>query len=112
LAIKFFPCAWVSVILGFGRRRIGREGAATPFLGSLKFDNGRVDLNQVSAKHDDSTSIRNPWRSSSRRRSGQLFGQDGFEKMVARVAQLEQQTGIYDLNQFTPAVSASQATSR
>ncbi len=42
----------------------------------------------------------------------ELFGQDGFEKMVARVAQLEQQTGIYDLNQFTPAVSASQARSR
>ena len=32
----------------------------------------------------------------------QLFGEDGFEKMVARVAQLEQQMGIHDLNQFTP----------
>jgi hemerythrin-like domain-containing protein len=30
------------------------------------------------------------------------FGEDGFEKMTARVAQLEQQMGIYDLNQFTP----------
>jgi hemerythrin-like domain-containing protein len=32
----------------------------------------------------------------------QLFGEDGFEKVVARVAQIEQQLGIYDLNQFTP----------
>jgi hemerythrin-like domain-containing protein len=32
----------------------------------------------------------------------QLFGEDGFEKMAARVAQLEQQIGIHDLNQFTP----------
>jgi len=30
------------------------------------------------------------------------FGEDGFEKMAARVAQLEQQIGIHDLNQFTP----------
>ncbi|MDA9523451.1 hypothetical protein XI06_25055 [Bradyrhizobium sp. CCBAU 11434] len=32
----------------------------------------------------------------------ELFGEDGFEKMAARVAQLEQQMGIHDLNQFTP----------
>ncbi|MDA9440151.1 hypothetical protein XH98_13640 [Bradyrhizobium sp. CCBAU 51745] len=32
----------------------------------------------------------------------QLFGEDGFENMAARVAQLEQQMGIHDLNQFTP----------
>ncbi|WP_244646325.1 hemerythrin domain-containing protein [Bradyrhizobium campsiandrae] len=32
----------------------------------------------------------------------QLFGADGFEQMAARVAQLEQQMGIHDLNQFTP----------
>jgi hemerythrin-like domain-containing protein len=32
----------------------------------------------------------------------ELFGQDGFEKMVARVAQLEQQMGTYDIDQFTP----------
>lgn len=31
-----------------------------------------------------------------------LFGEDGFEKMAARVAQLEQRMGIFDLNQFTP----------
>jgi len=30
-----------------------------------------------------------------------LFGEDGFEKMVTRVAQLEQRMGIHDLNQFT-----------
>jgi hemerythrin-like domain-containing protein len=33
----------------------------------------------------------------------QLFGEDGFEKMVDRVAQVERAIGIYDLNQFTPA---------
>ncbi|WP_407160235.1 hemerythrin domain-containing protein [Bradyrhizobium sp. STM 3557] len=32
----------------------------------------------------------------------ELFGEDGFEKMVARVARLEQQMGIHDLDQFTP----------
>ena len=32
----------------------------------------------------------------------QMFGDDGFEKMASRVARLEQQMGIYDLNQFTP----------
>jgi hemerythrin-like domain-containing protein len=31
------------------------------------------------------------------------FGQDGFETMVARVADIEKQLGIYDLSQFTPA---------
>jgi len=33
----------------------------------------------------------------------QLFGSDGFEKMVQRVAWLEQQIGIADLAKFTPA---------
>jgi hemerythrin-like domain-containing protein len=32
----------------------------------------------------------------------ELFGEDGFEKMAARVARLEQQMGIHDLDQFTP----------
>jgi len=32
----------------------------------------------------------------------ELFGEDGFEKMAARVAQLEQRMGIHDLGQFTP----------
>jgi hemerythrin-like domain-containing protein len=32
----------------------------------------------------------------------QLFGEDGFEKMVHRVAELERAIGIDDLNQFTP----------
>jgi hemerythrin-like domain-containing protein len=31
------------------------------------------------------------------------FGQDGFETMVSRVADIEKQLGIYDLNRFTPA---------
>jgi hemerythrin-like domain-containing protein len=32
----------------------------------------------------------------------QLFGEDGFEKMVDRVASIEKSLGIYDLAQFTP----------
>lgn len=32
----------------------------------------------------------------------QLFGEDGFERMVDRVAGIERQLGIYDLAQFTP----------
>ena len=32
----------------------------------------------------------------------QLFGEDGFEKMVDRVAGIEKKLGIYDLAQFTP----------
>jgi len=31
-----------------------------------------------------------------------MFGEDGFEKMVDRVASLEKALGIYDLAQFTP----------
>jgi hemerythrin-like domain-containing protein len=31
-----------------------------------------------------------------------LFGEDGFEKMVDRVASIEQSLGIYELAQFTP----------
>jgi hemerythrin-like domain-containing protein len=34
----------------------------------------------------------------------QLFGEDGFEKMVERVAAIEKTLGIYDLAQFTPHV--------
>jgi hemerythrin-like domain-containing protein len=33
----------------------------------------------------------------------QKFGEDGFEKMAAHVAQIEQAIGIGDLKQFTPA---------
>lgn len=32
----------------------------------------------------------------------QLFGEDGFEKMVDRVASIEKQLDIYNLAQFTP----------
>jgi hypothetical protein len=31
------------------------------------------------------------------------FGEDGFEKMVDRVAQIERMVGIDDLAKFTPA---------
>ncbi len=33
-----------------------------------------------------------------------LFGEGGFEKTVAKVAQIEQNLGIYELAQFTPKV--------
>ena len=36
------------------------------------------------------------------RREDQLFGEDGFEKMVDRVAGIEKRLGIYDLASFTP----------
>lgn len=32
----------------------------------------------------------------------QLFGEDGFEQMVDKVASVEKQLGIFDLAQFTP----------
>lgn len=31
-----------------------------------------------------------------------LFGEDGFEKVVAQIAELEKKVGLYDLAQFTP----------
>jgi hemerythrin-like domain-containing protein len=36
------------------------------------------------------------------KQENQLFGQDGFEKMVDKVAAIEKRLGIYDLAQFTP----------
>jgi hemerythrin-like domain-containing protein len=36
------------------------------------------------------------------KRENERFGQDGFEKVVARVAAIEKTLGIYDLAQFTP----------
>lgn len=38
------------------------------------------------------------------KKEDQLFGDDGFEKMVDRVAGIEKKLGIYDLAQFTPKV--------
>lgn len=32
----------------------------------------------------------------------QLFGEDGFEKTVAKVSEIEKLLGIYNLSQFTP----------
>lgn len=40
----------------------------------------------------------------------QLFGDDGFETMVQRVAQLERGIGIDDLRQFTPREGGTDAT--
>jgi hemerythrin-like domain-containing protein len=34
----------------------------------------------------------------------QLFGEDGFEKMVEKIAGIEKQLNIYDLSQFTPKI--------
>ena len=31
-----------------------------------------------------------------------LFGEDGFERNVDRIAAIERDLGIYDLSQFTP----------
>ena len=36
------------------------------------------------------------------KKENQLFGQDGFEKMVDKVAGIEKELGIYELSQFTP----------
>src|SRR5205809_4082498 len=36
------------------------------------------------------------------RKEDELFGEDGFEKVVDRVAGIEKRLGIYDLAQFTP----------
>jgi len=33
-----------------------------------------------------------------------LFGEDGFEMMVEKVAQIEKQLGIYELSKFTPVI--------
>lgn len=33
-----------------------------------------------------------------------LFGENGFETMVAKVAGIEERLGIYDLSRFTPRV--------
>ncbi|MCE5346053.1 MAG: hypothetical protein LLG13_07180, partial [Bacteroidales bacterium] len=32
----------------------------------------------------------------------ELFGEDGFDTMVEKVANIEKQLGIYELSQFTP----------
>jgi hypothetical protein len=36
------------------------------------------------------------------RKEHRLFGKEGFEGMVPKVAEIEKQLGIYDLRQFTP----------
>src|SRR5205814_9855422 len=36
------------------------------------------------------------------KKEDQLFGEDGFEKMVDKVASIEKSLGIYELAQFTP----------
>ena len=38
------------------------------------------------------------------KKEDELFGDDGFEKMVEKVAAIEKKLGIYDLAQFTPKV--------
>ena len=34
----------------------------------------------------------------------ELFGADGFEKVVDQVAEIEKKLGIYELAQFTPKI--------
>ena len=36
------------------------------------------------------------------KKEDELFGQDGFFKVVDQVAQLEKKLGIFELSQFTP----------
>jgi hemerythrin-like domain-containing protein len=38
------------------------------------------------------------------KKEDELFGDDGFEKMVDKVAGIEKRLGIYDLAQFTPKI--------
>src|SRR6266571_1010374 len=38
------------------------------------------------------------------KKEDELFGEDGFEKMVDKVAGIEKRFGIYDLAQFTPKI--------
>jgi hemerythrin-like domain-containing protein len=38
------------------------------------------------------------------KKEDELFGEDGFFKVVDRVAQIEKKLGIYELSQFTPRV--------
>ena len=38
------------------------------------------------------------------KKENELFGEEGFEKMVDKVAGIEKKLGIYDLAQFTPKV--------
>lgn len=40
-------------------------------------------------------------------RENELFGNDGFEKTVSQVADIEKQLGIYNLSQFTPEIKES-----
>jgi hemerythrin-like domain-containing protein len=38
------------------------------------------------------------------KKEDELFGEDGFEKIVDKVAQIEKNLGIYELAQFTPKI--------
>jgi len=34
----------------------------------------------------------------------ELFGEDGFEKTMTKISEIEKQLGIYNLSQFTPKI--------
>ena len=38
------------------------------------------------------------------KKEDELFGEDGFEKMVDDVGEIEKKLGIYELSQFTPKI--------
>jgi len=38
------------------------------------------------------------------KKEDELFGEDGFEKMVDKVGDIEKKLGIYELSQFTPKI--------
>ncbi len=45
------------------------------------------------------------------KKENELFGEDGFGRMVDRVAALEKKLGIYELAQFTPKISSQEKPS-
>jgi len=38
------------------------------------------------------------------KKAHELLGEDGFEKMVDKVGDIEKKLGIYELSQFTPKI--------
>ena len=63
----------------------------------------REDTGAVSASRGDCQRAQIQFvRGRFRKKEDELFGDDGFFKVVDRVAAIEKKLGIYDLPQFTP----------
>jgi hemerythrin-like domain-containing protein len=41
------------------------------------------------------------------KKENELFGEEGFERIVGQIAELEKKVGLYDLAQFTPKVTSA-----